>query len=135
MIAVDTTVALAALSRWHPHHVAAAAAIGDTPSLPAHCGAELYSTLTRLPDPYRLRPAAAAEAIGNAYAGHWLLPSAELMESLPAMLASLRIAGGAVYDALVAVTVREHGATLVSLDRRAEATYRATGVDFELIGT
>ena len=41
--------------------------------------------------------------------------------------ASLR--GGALYDALIAATAREHGATLLSADRRAREAYEAIGVD------
>jgi hypothetical protein len=43
------------------------------------------------------------------------------------------VLGGAVYDALVALTAREAGTTLVSLDRRAVPTYRAVGADHSLI--
>lgn len=43
------------------------------------------------------------------------------------------IVGGAVYDAVVAVTAREAGATLVSLDRRAARTYDAVAVEYRLL--
>lgn len=43
------------------------------------------------------------------------------------------IAGGAIYDALVAFTAREAGATLVSMDRRAAYTYRAVAVEHRLL--
>ena len=39
--------------------------------------------------------------------------------------AALGIAGGAVYDALVAATAAEHEITLATRDRRAAETYRA----------
>jgi predicted nucleic acid-binding protein len=52
---------------------------------------------------------------------------------LHARLAELGIAGGAVYDALVAATAAEHGITLATRDRRAAETYRALDIDFELI--
>ena len=45
----------------------------------------------------------------------------------------LGIAGGAVYDTLVAAAAAEHGITLATRDRRAAETYRALDVDFELI--
>jgi predicted nucleic acid-binding protein len=38
-----------------------------------------------------------------------------------------------VYDALVAAAVAEHGLRLVSRDARAAGTYRAMGVDLELL--
>ena len=47
-------------------------------------------------------------------------------------MAELGIAGGAVYDALVAAAAAEHGITLATRDRRAADTYRALDIDFEL---
>src|SRR5262245_31449035 len=38
------------------------------------------------------------------------------------------IVGGAVYDGLIAMTAGAHQATLVTLDRRANATYRRCGL-------
>ncbi len=38
------------------------------------------------------------------------------------------IAGGAVYDALVALAAKEHGAPLATRDARARGTYDAVGV-------
>jgi predicted nucleic acid-binding protein len=43
------------------------------------------------------------------------------------------LAGGAIYDALIAVTASHAGATLVSRDRRAAATYEALGIAYELV--
>jgi predicted nucleic acid-binding protein len=40
----------------------------------------------------------------------------------------LGIAGGAVYDALVALAAKEHGAALATRDARARGTYDAVGV-------
>jgi predicted nucleic acid-binding protein len=59
--------------------------------------------------------------------------SAQGAQRLYARLADLGIAGGAVYDALVAAAAAEHGITLATRDRRASETYRALQVDFELI--
>ena len=39
------------------------------------------------------------------------------------------IAGGAVYDALVALAAREHGAALATRDARARGTQDAVGVE------
>jgi predicted nucleic acid-binding protein len=44
------------------------------------------------------------------------------------VLSRLGIAGGAVYDALVALAALEHGADLVTRDARAKATYDTVGV-------
>ena len=43
--------------------------------------------------------------------------------------AAALLIGGAVYDALIAATAREAGATLLTLDARAVRTYRAVGAD------
>jgi predicted nucleic acid-binding protein len=67
----------------------------------------------------------------NVPASHFL--SAQEAQRLQARLAPLGIAGGAVYDALVAATAAEHGITLATRDRRAAETYRALDIDFELI--
>jgi predicted nucleic acid-binding protein len=43
------------------------------------------------------------------------------------------IAGGAVYDTLIAATAAQHGAELLSCDRRAAANYERYGVRFSLL--
>ena len=48
-------------------------------------------------------------------------------------LARLRIAGGAVYDALIAMTVLKAQGTLVTRDIRAAGTYRLLNADYELV--
>jgi predicted nucleic acid-binding protein len=53
---------------------------------------------------------------------------------LLARAAELGIAGGAVYDALVAETARRAGTTLLTRDRRAIAVYEKIGVTFEFVG-
>ena len=47
---------------------------------------------------------------------------------LPEVLSRLEIAGGAVYDALVALAALEHGADLATRDARARLTYETVGV-------
>lgn len=48
-------------------------------------------------------------------------------------LAEAGISGGAVYDGLVAAAARQADATLLTLDARAAATYRAVGARFSAI--
>lgn len=43
------------------------------------------------------------------------------------------LAGGALYDGLVGAAAREHKLPLITCDRRAESTYRTTGVTYELL--
>ncbi len=51
-----------------------------------------------------------------------------------ATLGGLGIAGGAVYDALVALAAKEHGLALATRDARARGTYDAVGVPVILVG-
>ena len=46
---------------------------------------------------------------------------------------SAGLAGGALYDGLVAAAARKHKLPLITCDRRAEATYRVLGVTYELL--
>jgi predicted nucleic acid-binding protein len=59
--------------------------------------------------------------------------SPEAAADLLGRLAQLGIAGGAVYDALVAAAAVEHGLPLVTRDRRATETYRALDVELEIL--
>ena len=58
---------------------------------------------------------------------------ADRLRSIPITLCELGVSGSAAYDGLIALTALAHAARLVSLDRRAESTYRRCGVDFELL--
>jgi toxin FitB len=53
--------------------------------------------------------------------------------SAPERLGGLGLAGGAVYDGLIALTARAAGAELISLDRRAVATYHQCGAVARLL--
>lgn len=108
--------------------------MGSRPYLPQHCALEIYATLTRLPDPFRTTPETVAEYLGRRFRERRLVPPADELRRLPDRLAALGIIGGAVYDALVGVTAAASGATLKTLDRRAEAVYIALGVDYQLVG-
>ena len=48
---------------------------------------------------------------------------------LPDTLSRLGIPGGAVYDALVTLAAKEHGAALATRDARARGTDDAVGVE------
>lgn len=97
-----------------------------------HAAIETYSVLTRLPPPRRVRPDVAARLIATNFPES-RYPSADAQAALLSTLAARGIAGGAVYDALVALAAAEHDATLISVDRRAAETYRAIGARFELV--
>jgi predicted nucleic acid-binding protein len=130
---IDTSVAVALAVAGHDHHQATRMAIRDRScGLAGHAAFETFSVLTRLPPPNRRTPAAVAQLLAHNFPGSRFL-SAEGAQRLHSRLASLGIAGGAVYDALVAATAAEHGITLATRDRRAAETYRALDIDFELI--
>lgn len=130
---IDTSVAVALAAAGHEHHQATRKAIGDrTCGLSGHAAFETFSVLTRLPPPNRRKPSAVARLLAHNFP-HSRFLSAQGTERLHAGLARLGIAGGAVYDALVAAAAAEHGITLVTRDRRAAETYRALDIGFELI--
>jgi predicted nucleic acid-binding protein len=134
VIAVDTSVAVPALSAGHPDHAAAHAVVAaERPSLPAHAAIETYAVLTRLPAPAGVPAGIAAELVVRNFGDRILhLPDGELCLLLE-RLAAAGISGGATYDALIAATARAAGATLVTGDRRAAGTYAKIGVTVRVI--
>jgi predicted nucleic acid-binding protein len=127
-VAVDTSVAVPLLVRSHHDHPAVAHWWnGQEITLSGHALAETYSVLTRLPGDARLAPADAARLIRARFPAPLVL-SSRRARTLPETLSRLGIAGGAVYDALVALAAHEHGAALATRDGRARGTYDAVGV-------
>lgn len=100
--------------------------------LSGHAWFETYSVMTRLPAPARRSASTVATMLSTNFPASRLL-SAAAAERLGVELASVGIAGGAVYDALVGAAAREHAVALASADRRASETYRALGVEVEFI--
>lgn len=112
------------------HREVAQWATGRSLSLTGHGLAVTYSVLTRLPGDARVSPEDAVVLIDANFA--------EVLESSSGGLvhrefARRGVAGGAVYDGLVALAAREHGATLVTRDARARSTYEALGVAVEIL--
>jgi predicted nucleic acid-binding protein len=130
---VDTSVAVALLVGDHEHHATTWQAIGElTLGLAGHAAFETFSVLTRLPPPARRAPGTVAQLLAVGFPGSRFLgaaATASLLESLN----GLGIGGGAVYDALVGETAREHDLPLATRDRRALQTYRALDVRVELL--
>jgi toxin FitB len=128
-IAVDTSVAVALLVQSHREHRAVVRWwSGQEIALSGHALAETYSVLTRLPGDSRLAPADAARLLAARFSAP-LMFSSKSAGKLPETLSRLGIAGGAVYDALVALAAREHGVALATRDARARGTYDAVGVE------
>ena len=131
--AVDTSVLVAAFASWHADHEVAVRELAGHPVAVAHSLIETYAVLTRLPEPQRAHPALVTEFLDRNFPRVPLTLSAGQMREVPGTLAGLGISGGAVYDGLIALTSLAHDAQLVSLDRRAESTYRRCGVRFDLL--
>lgn len=131
--AVDSSVIIAAFASWHEAHAAALDALDLQPVLVAHCALEAYSVLTRLPAPHRADAALVVAFLSETFRGPAIALPAKRSARLPAELAAVGISGGATYDGLVAMTAAARGALLLTLDARAEATYRRCGVRYELL--
>jgi predicted nucleic acid-binding protein len=133
--AVDTSVAVAAALPWHESHDAGRSALADAdaPAL-AQVVVETYSVLTRLPPPQRVPASVARQYVRDTFSFPPLVLGVDGYARLLEVVAHEGIVGGAVYDAVVAATAREAGATLVTLDQRAVRTYRLLGIEYRLVG-
>lgn len=133
-LALDTSVAVPLLVQSHRAHAAVTTWCGGREiALSGNAVAETYAVLTRLPGDLRLDPRDAATLLQERFAAPLLL-GPQTARSLPEVLSRLGIAGGAVYDALVALAALDHGATLATRDARAKDTYDRVGVQITLAG-
>ena len=132
-ILVDTSVAVALLVGDHEHHLATMRAVGDRRlGLAGHAVFETFSILTRLPPPARRPPDVVAQLLVQNFPDSLYLTPGRAASLIDA-LGGAGIAGGSVYDALVGATAVEHGLKLATRDHRALVSYRALGVDLELL--
>jgi predicted nucleic acid-binding protein len=132
-IALDTSIAVPLLVKNHrAHSLVVEWWQGRELALSGHAFVETYSVLTRLPGDIRLAPGDAARLLNERFTEPLLLsPTASI--GLPKTLAGLGIAGGAVYDAMVALAALEHEYVLATRDARAKSTYDAVGVQVEVV--
>jgi predicted nucleic acid-binding protein len=100
--------------------------------LAGHAAFETFSVLTRLPAPARRSPAVVSRLLAQNFPATRFV-SAGRTASLVAELAGHGIAGGSVYDALVAASAVEHGLTLASRDHRAQHVYRVVGAEVQML--
>jgi len=133
LIALDTSVVVAAFASWHEAHAGAAALLARDPRLPAHVVVETYSVLTRLPPPHRAAPAIVDRFLAESFPEPPLSLPGGAQRTLVTLAATNGFAGGAIYDLLVGAAAKRARATLFTRDRRAIAAYEAVGVDFELL--
>ncbi|EIV91045.1 type II toxin-antitoxin system VapC family toxin [Frankia sp. QA3] len=133
-IAVDTSVAVPLLVRSHTRHVDVVRWwAGQELTLSGHALAETYSVLTRMPGSARLSGRDAARLLDARFTAPLTLGGPQA-QKVHATLSHLGIAGGAVYDGLVALAAREHGLALATRDARARGTYDALGVKVIVVG-
>jgi predicted nucleic acid-binding protein len=102
-------------------------------ALPAHVMLEAFSVLTRLPGGLALEPEPAAELLRRRFDGPSLVVGVEERAKLLDRLAAAGVFGGAAFDGLIALEAAAHGETLLTLDERAQATYRRLGVAHKAI--
>jgi predicted nucleic acid-binding protein len=137
VIAADTSVLVAGFVPSHRFHEEATSALVEVRStgvLIAHTMAETFAVLSSPSGPYRVEPAAALVYLDQFLErGGPIQPDPRSHRDALGLLADRDLAGGAVYDALIALAARDAGATLVSLDRRAERTYAACGVEARML--
>jgi predicted nucleic acid-binding protein len=133
VLLIDTSVAVALAVSDHEHHSATVSAIGRRPlGLSGHAAYETFSVLTRLPPPIRRTPGTVLHLLSRNFPESRFL-GAQAARDLLDSLTQIGIAGGAVYDALVASAALEHQLPLATRDRRAIETYRALGVELEIL--
>lgn len=133
MKVVDSSVAVAGCASWHESHDVARRTLDAGPKLVAHCGLETFSVLTRLPGAFRVDGSLVVEFLDDRFLDPPLALTPEQLHGLAGQLDQLGIRGGAVYDGLVAMAAAVHDATLLTLDRRAEQTYRRCEVRYQLL--
>lgn len=128
-LAVDTSVAVAALDASHAAHDPCRRAVVEfRPALAGHAAFETLSVLTRMPGPLMVDAPTASGLITIVY---WL--DATAATNLLTRLGPIGITGGAVYDALVGEAARVHGVRLLTRDLRARRTYDLIDVDYQVI--
>jgi predicted nucleic acid-binding protein len=133
-LGVDTSVAIPLLVQTHQAHSAVVRWWGGRElSLSGHALVETYSVLTRLPGDLRLSTVDAARLIKARFAAPLALPADDAAR-LPDTLSRLGIAGGAAYDALVALAAITNAKQLATRDLRAKATYDVVGVEVVVVG-
>lgn len=133
MIAVDSSVAIAAFAAWHEANSSARAVLARRPRIPAHVLVETYSVLTRMPAPHRAPADVVVAFLAQAFRKPPLtLPGGEWLRFLEEVQGA-GITGGGIYDALIGATARRARATLFTRDRRASSVYERLGVSYELM--
>ena len=130
MIAPDSSVLIPALAvSYEGHERCVAALAGRSPRLISHVAFETTSVLSRMPEGQRMEASFVLDALDQDFPDSWLALGDDGQRACLRRAVDAGLRGGALYDVLIAATAREHGATLLSADRRAREAYEAIGVD------
>jgi predicted nucleic acid-binding protein len=134
LIAPDSSVLIPALAASYEGHERCFNALaGRSPRLISHVAFETTSVLSRMPEGLRMTPLSVRDALDADFPDSWLVLDADAQHACLRRAVDAGLRGGALYDALIAATAREYGATLLSADRRASAAYKAMGAAVEFI--
>jgi predicted nucleic acid-binding protein len=125
MIAVDSSVVVAALLSWHEFHERAFHALdkamaGRRLLVPLPTLVESYSVMTRLPSPHRLRPDVAHQLLHESF-GHVRVVGLSPRKAWTFFgeCVATDTAGGRVYDAVIAsAAVEARASALLTLSPR-----------------
>ena len=129
----DSSVLNPALQVGHPNHEEARKVLSRMQlRITGHVGLETFAALTSAAYKPRTSARAAAAAIAQLDANPLTLSSQGYVDLID-KAAEGSVMGGAIYDALIAITAAQHGARLISRDKRAAVTYKTLGVDLEML--
>ncbi len=131
--APDSSIAIAALLADHGAHDLAEDALKRCTSTIAHVATETYSVLTRLPPPHRLASADAAKLLDARLPSTYVALSASEHAKAHTRLAAAGVSGGATYDGAIALTALAYNLEILTRDKRAQRTYRALNVPYQLL--
>lgn len=132
LLTTDTSLIVPLLFPWHALHEIAKKALHKIYRVPGHALVESFSVSTRFPvGP--LSPDLAYKALTNSFPGEPLALSPQGYLQVIAKLGGANIAGGRIYDAIIAATALESNARLLTADRRALPIYALIGAQFDLI--
>jgi predicted nucleic acid-binding protein len=133
----DTNCMVALIREIHPHHQAALDELsarvqrGETMVIAAHCLAEAYSVLTRIPAPLQVSGPDAMAALEDSFIRQGEIVSLDAVE----YLAFLRTApeagltGGRIYDALIAACARKGSVDfLITFNERHFTLFQGNGL-------
>lgn len=94
---------------------------------------EAYSVLTRLPSGLAVPATTAADVLASRFGDAVLQLPARDRRVLLRTFAAAGVFAGASHDGLVALEAHAHGRVLLSLDARAQQTYRRLRISFQAV--